>query len=411
MSRKLFPQTAAALIAALIAVAASAPPASAQSGATRPRRVNPQEVTREAQTPEQPAPAARPAAASPARAAAGGDTTRAYTLLQQGQFADAAREAKQVAASNPGNSEAWKIAGFAELGLKQYAEAAADLQKARDLQRAAGDEDVPTADALAQALVRSDQFERALPLLVEATSRPGKAPDAAMLYYRGLAEYRTGKAADAERSFNAAVRADPKNAISLFYLGRIAYERSQSDPAQLDAAVAALNRATTADPRLADAWVLLTYAYLGRAARAQQGPKADADYLNAVRTSDALLRVRADESALVLSGQALVGAKQYVRAVNVLERAAASPEAAGPTLYLLGVAQSRAKNFPKAVVALERAAAKTPGDANVYRELGYAYEVSKQYAKALAAYERGAQLAPSDADFKESAERVRPFAK
>jgi hypothetical protein len=37
--------------------------------------------------------------------------------------------------------------------------------------------------------------------------------------------------------------------------------------------------------------------------------------------------------------------------------------------------------------------------------------VTKQYAKALAAYQRGAALAPSDADFKESIERVKPFAK
>jgi cytochrome c-type biogenesis protein CcmH/NrfG len=43
--------------------------------------------------------------------------------------------------------------------------------------------------------------------------------------------------------------------------------------------------------------------------------------------------------------------------------------------------------------------------------LGYDYEVSKQYAKALTAYEKGLQLLPSDADLKESADRVRPFAK
>ena len=81
------------------------------------------------------------------------------------------------------------------------------------------------------------------------------------------------------------------------------------------------------------------------------------------------------------------------------------------TFYLLGVAHSRASNFPKAIVALQTAAAKTPDDVNVFRELGYAYEVTKQYAKALAAYEKGLSLAPGDTDFKESADRVRPFAK
>jgi tetratricopeptide (TPR) repeat protein len=374
----------------------------AQSGATRPRRVNPQEANDEAA--KQPSPAPR-ANVAPAQSA-GGDTTHAFTLLKAGQFADAAREAKQIAAANPNNSEAWKVAGFAELNLKQYADAASDLQKSLDLQRAAGDADPNTVDALAQSLVRSDQFERALPYLVEATSRAGAQPDAAMLYYRGLAEYQTKKPDDAARSFEAAVKADPKNAISLFYLGRIAYERGQAD-----AAIAYLNRATTADARLAQAWQLLTLAYLRRASEAGDTPKANENYLNAVRSSDALVRLKADESSAVLSGQALIGAKQYVRAASVLETAATNPNAQGSTFYLLGVAYSRAKNFPKAISSLERAAAKTPDDVNTYSELGYAYEVSKQYAKALAAYQKGAQLAPDDPNFKESIARVTPFAK
>jgi tetratricopeptide (TPR) repeat protein len=406
MKRNYSPQA----VAALLAVCALSIPALAQSGATRPRRVNPQTVN-EAAAKEQPSatPDARagdalPTAATPAQSA--NDTTRAYALLQQGQFDAAAREARRIAAANPTNGEAWKIVGFAEVGLKQYAEAATDLQKALDLQRAAGEADPNTEDKLAQSLVLSEQFERALPLLVAATSRPGKAPDATMLYSRGLAEYQTKKIAEAERSFNAAAKADPKNAAALFYLGRIAFDRGQPD-----AAVAALNRATAADPRLAQAWTLLTVAYLRRAAEAGDTPKANESYLNAVRTSDALVRLRADESSAALNAQALVGAKQYARAAAVLETVASGANAQGPTLYLLGVAYSRAKNFPKATAALERAAAKSPDDVNVYRELGYAYEVSKQYAKALAAYQKGAQLAPDDTDFKEAVERVRPFAK
>jgi tetratricopeptide (TPR) repeat protein len=339
-------------------------------------------------------------------ATAGGDTTHAYTLLQQKQYAEAAREAKQIAGANPTNAEAWKIAGFAEFNLRQYADAATDLQRALDLQRKTGAEDANTVDALAQAYARTEQFDRALPLLTAATTRAGATPDPALLYLRGLAEFRTGKPADAERTFNAAVKADPKNAAALFYLGRINYERGDTD-----AAVALLNRATTADARFAEAWTVLTYAYLRRAAAAGQGPKADADYLGAVRASEALLRLRNDEAAARLNAQALISAQQFPRAALVLERFATDPKAQGPTLYLLGVAHSRTKNFPKAIAALERAAQQTPDDANVYRELGYAYEVSKQYAKALAAYERGVQLAPDDADFKASAERVRPFAK
>ena len=336
---------------------------------------------------------------------ASGNTSNAFLLLQQKQFAAAAKEAKSVASNYPNDPEAWKIAGFAELNLKQYTEAASDLEKALSLQRAAKQEDPNTVDALAQAYVLSEKFEQALPLLVTATTRPGAQPDAAMLYYRGLAEYKGGKATEAERTFNAVVKLNPKDSLSLFYLGQLALARND-----LDAAIAALNRATLNDPRQASAWTLLTSIYLRRAASSTDTAKADADYLNAVRAGEGLIKIRTDTEAVTLFGQALIGSQQYARAAAALERAALASDAKGVTFYLLGVAHSRAKNFPKAIAALESAAAKTPSDVNVYRELGYAYEVSKQYAKALGAYQKGANLAPTDADFKESIERVRPFA-
>ena len=130
-----------------------------------------------------------------------------------------------------------------------------------------------------------------------------------------------------------------------------------------------------------------------------------------MRAGESLVKFRSDEDSITLYAQALIGAKQYARAASVLDPVAAKPEAKGPTLYLSGFAQTQAKNYPKAVAALERAAQKTPNDVNIYRILGYDYEVSKQYAKALGAYEKGLQLAPGDPDFKESADRVRPFAK
>ena len=335
-----------------------------------------------------------------------GDTTKAYQLLQQKKFAEAAAEAKSIAAQYPNDAEAWKIAGFAELNLKQYPAAIEDLQKAVDLQKTKRQEDVNTADALAQALVLSEHFDRALPLLVTATTRPGATPDASMLYYRGLAEYKTGKLVDAEKTFTAVVKVNPKDTLSLFYLGQIAVGKND-----LDSAIAALNRATVTDPRFAAGWTLLTSVYLRRAALSTDAAKASADYLSAVRAGEGLIKVRTDAEAVTLFGQALIGSEQYVRAAAALERASLSADAKGVTFYLLGIAQSRAKNFPKAIAALQTAAQKTPEDVNVYRELGYAYEVTKQYAKALGVYEKGLSLAPADTDFKEAAERVRPFAK
>lgn len=417
MTGKTFQRALALNLLLLVSAAATY----AQSGSVRPRRVNPSPSAtddRSATTTTSSTDEAGPRISSTTNrpgsnvntnasgSAGSGDTARAYALFQQKQYAAAAREAKQVAANDPNNSEAWKIAGFSEMNLKQYADAAGDLKRALDLQRTAGKEDTNTADALAQALVLSEKFEEALPLLVAATSRAGAKPDAAMLYYRGLAEYQTNKKADAERSFNGAVKVNPKDARSLYYLGQIAFERND-----MDATIASLNRATLNDAQIASAWQLLTIAYLRRAAGATVKAKTDADYLNAVRAGESLVRVRSDAATNTLLGQALIGAQQMARATTVLERAAADKDAKGATFYLLGFAYSRAKNYTKAITALERAAALTPDDANVYRELGYAYEISKQYAKALEAYQKGAQLVPDDDYFKQSVERVQPFAK
>ena len=334
------------------------------------------------------------------------DTRQAYQLLEQKQFAAAAKAAKDLAAQNPNDSEAWKIAGFAELNLKQYAEAAKDLEKAVELQRRAKQEDPNTESALGQAYVLSEKYQEALPYLVAATTRNASQPDAQLIYYRGIAEYKTGKVADAEKSFNSVIKLNPKDSLSLFYLAQISLAKND-----LDGAIASLNRVTVNDARMTSAWTLLTSAYLRRAATSTDQAKADADYVNAVRSGEALIKLRTDVEAITLFGQALIGSKQYARAAAALERAAASQEATGVTFYLLGEAHSRAANFPKAIAALDTAAKKSPEDVNIYRELGYAHEVTKQYAKALAAYQRGAALAPNDADFKESIERVKPFAK
>jgi tetratricopeptide (TPR) repeat protein len=351
------------------------------------------------------APAPSAPAPSMGSAPASSDTTHAFQLFQQKQYADAAKEAKVIAASDPGNAEAWKLAGFSEFYLKKYAEASDDLQKALDLQRKAGPEDSHTVDALAESYVLAEKFDRALPLLVTVTTRPGATSDALFIYYRGVAEFKTGKVADAERSFNAAVKANPKDTASLLYLGQISLSRND-----LDTAISTLNRATLSDPRLASGWLLLTSAYLRRAASSTDEEKSSADYLGAVRSGEALTRLRSDEEAIGLYGRALIGAKQYPRAATTLERIAGE-NASGLTLYLLGLAYSRAANFPKAVPALERALAKTPNDVNIYRELGYDYEKSKQYPKAFELYQKALQVAPDDPDFKESLERVRPFAK
>jgi tetratricopeptide (TPR) repeat protein len=406
MKRKTFRLAAAAAALAIASVAATA-----QSGATRPRRVTPSQPTTTADASNGTSNGASNGASNGTRAGTPADssqasTAHAFTLLQQKQYDAALREARQVAAADEKNSEAWKIAGFAEFYLKQYKESADDLRRALDLRSASGGPDAETEKALAQAYFFAEDYARALPLLAAATQpTAGAKPDADLLYYRAIAEMNLKKADDAERSFGEVLKLDPKNKFALLYVGQLSYARGD-----YTAAINALNRATLADSTVPQAWEFLVSAYLNRA-KAATGAAADADYLAAVRAADSLARVRNDAQTASLQGQALFFAKQYVRAAVALERAAAAPNPPEGTHYLLGYSYIQAKNFPKAVTALEAAAARSPDNADVYRLLGFSYETLKQYGKALAAYEKGLQLVPGDAYFKESADRVRPFAK
>jgi len=296
MKRNTFRLTSAAVLLALASALAHA-----QSGATRPRRVTPVQPTNTTTTTTDGANGATGSTASAGRTATPtastgpASTAHAFALLQQKQYEAALKEAMQVAAADEKNSEAWKIAGFAEFNMKQYAKAAEDLGRALELRESSGTPDPEMERALAQSYFFAEDYERALPLLVNATKpAAGAKPDADMLYYRAVAEMNLKKSSDAERSFNEVVKADPKNKFALFYLGQLAYARQD-----FTAAINALNRATLADSTVAQAWQLLVSAYLGRAQSAQ-GAAADADYLAAVRAADSLARVKNDEQTALL---------------------------------------------------------------------------------------------------------------
>src|SRR5690242_19153555 len=120
--------------------------AAIQAQSTRPRRMNktPSQPTKTTGDdpllkPEpQPSPTARRSSSNDSlldvqpvkpvvNTVAPADTKHAYLMLETKQFAAAAKEAKELSQQYPNDPEAWKIAGFAELNLKQYTDAVNDL--------------------------------------------------------------------------------------------------------------------------------------------------------------------------------------------------------------------------------------------------------------------------------------------
>jgi tetratricopeptide (TPR) repeat protein len=157
-----------------------------QAQSTRPRRTNKQSSTQTTTTTPANDPLLRPEPHAVAdRAAnqfkrlvarrAAGSTSRKHGRSADTKHAYLAARAETVCGrgeggqgadgSHPNDPEAWKIAGFAELNLKQYTEAVNDLEKAVELQRRAKQDDPNTESALGQAYVLSEKYQEALPLL------------------------------------------------------------------------------------------------------------------------------------------------------------------------------------------------------------------------------------------------------
>lgn len=146
------------------------------------------------------------------------EATSFITLFEQKRYGDAALRAKIVTYSNPENAQAWEIAGLSEFALKQYSEAAKDLQKVLDLQPAK-QQDTKIVDALGQAYFYDDKFDRAVPLLLATTTRASAKSDATLHYQLGFAYYRTKRDREAIAEFKSAIRIKRDYVIAHFFLG------------------------------------------------------------------------------------------------------------------------------------------------------------------------------------------------
>src|SRR2546430_9946052 len=119
------------ILLSLCAVVAMAVTVAAQS---RPRRVSPPDTLLGPEPKSSPATdknaplldvkPANPVGSAPVSS----DTTHAFQLFQQKQYAAAAKEAKEIAAGDPGNAEAWKHPAFSEFYLKRSEEHTSELQ-------------------------------------------------------------------------------------------------------------------------------------------------------------------------------------------------------------------------------------------------------------------------------------------
>jgi tetratricopeptide (TPR) repeat protein len=138
---------------------------------------------------------------------------RAVELYESQKYSEAEAALREVLAEEPGNSRARHTLGLALLALKNYGEAANELQKAVE---AGGASDTLQVD-LARAYVELKDWDKAEAALRAAEEIKSDNPD--IYYYRGMVAAGRKDYTAAAAGFEKAIELNPSHAYAHYYAG------------------------------------------------------------------------------------------------------------------------------------------------------------------------------------------------
>jgi predicted O-linked N-acetylglucosamine transferase (SPINDLY family) len=231
----------------------------------------------------------------------------------------------------------------------------------------------------AAALIRSGEFDAALPHLREANRLQPGSPD--VLNNLGAALEQLGQVEEAVACYRQAASLAPAEAVPHFNAGDLLRRAGR-----LDDAVPLLRAAATLDPNLPDAWAALGAALLAR------GEPAAAR--GALRRA---LELRpADDASARLLGDALQVLRQFGAAAGCYEQAVRHNPDSTDAWYGLGRARLEAGQPALAAAALERCIAGAPDHAPARHDLGKALFQLGCVEKAVALLRGAAEGGPED---------------
>lgn len=332
------------------------------------------------------------------------DWEKAVSLYKQGQFRAAITEFQTVLAEFPDHADSWKFVGLAYYQLKEYDPAIQPLEKALTLKRGEGKQDVDIIQALGRSHVALQQYERALPYF-EALSK--QQPNVAANHYMlGVIHANLKHAADSDAAFRTALKLDPKDADTWYYLGV-----QQFRAGKFGEAASSLRNGLNAAPKNTEMMGLLVESLLRQSTAETDERKAQPLYDEAIRVATTLKTAREDAASIELLGRAFLAAKKYTNAEMTLEQAlAANKQPTAALFFAAGFAHAQNRAWTRAAEMLANADRLQPGDFNTLYYLGYVFENQRKFAQALDAYNRAYESSGrSNADVRASIERVTPL--
>ncbi|MCI0392355.1 MAG: tetratricopeptide repeat protein [Acidobacteria bacterium] len=334
------------------------------------------------------------------------DWEKAVSLYKQGQFREAITEFQKVLAEYPEHSDSWKFVGLAYYQLKDYQSAISPLEKALALKRKEGRNDPDLIRALGQSHLTIKQYDKALPYL-ETLARV-QMNVASNFYMLGVTYANLNRPSEAAEAFQKAVKLDPKDSDSWYYIGVQHFRNGR-----MNDAIASLRSGLAVAPKNVEMIGLLTEALLRQGSSETDEKRAGALFDEAIRTGLTLKSVRDDSATNELLGRAYLAAKKYTNAELTLSRALETTRQPSAALYFnLGFAHAQNKSWARAAEMLAQADKLNSGDFNTLYYLGYVHENLRRYPQALDAYTRAYEASGrSNADLKASIDRVTPLAK
>ncbi len=317
------------------------------------------------------------------------DWNKGVAAFTKKDFRTAVKEFQQVTKTNPDFAGGYYMLGLAQNQLGQISQALGNLRHAVKLDG----KNPQYRTALGQVLLRAKQYGDAYTVLKAVDPATLKSPQQRTLYallYGGAAT-KTGHIQDAVRILQARIRQNSRDPRLYQALG-VAYARAGNDAK----AAAAFEKAYQLQPRNLALGRSAAYSYIDAGRRTRNPQQKVAYYTKAARIGSKLAQARATFEYQLLAGESWLGARQFDRALNYLDKAHAQKPQNALVLFYRGQCYSSTNRFKQALSELRAALQLGPNARlrrQIYNQLGYVYAKQKRFDKAITAYQNAGNSA------------------
>jgi tetratricopeptide (TPR) repeat protein len=317
------------------------------------------------------------AAAMPAHA----EWNKGLEAYKTKDWATAVKEFEEVTKTNPDYAGAYYMLGVSQRALGQLSPAIASLRKSVELDGSQASYKI----ALGQALLQADQYQNAYELLkplsmssMEASHRTSYA----LLFAQ--AATKTNRPGEAIGVLTTQVRADSKNYRLQQALGA-AYTANNEDAKAFEA----YEKAFQLNPKDATSASNAVKAAISVARRSSSDSSKSNYYSQAGQIADRLANAFPTFEHQLLAGEAWLGAKEYQKAQDWLDKARAQQSSNALVYYYLAQCKTQMNQLNPALADLQQAlkiGASGKLRNQVYNQGGYIYDKKKDYENAIRWY-------------------------